>query len=86
MKDSIPHENSFSVSVPDHRVRHLAVSLGTWAQRTLGTVENIKGLAFGNGTFVAVGTKGYISTSPDGVTWKSTTKAPEFASDFIERP
>lgn len=46
-----------------------AASLGKWAKVTPATTESIKGLAFGNGTYVAVGTKGYIATSTDGVKW-----------------
>ncbi len=57
-----------------------AASLGTWAKRTPGTAENIKGIAFGNGTFVAVGTKGCIATSPDGVKW--TKRSAGITRDF----
>ena len=35
--------------------------------------SNLSGVAYGNGTFVAVGDTGTILTSPDGVAWDSRT-------------
>ena len=57
-----------------------AASLGRWTARTSGTTEDIKGLAYGNGTYVAVGTKGYIATSTDGVKWSK--KSAGITRDF----
>jgi hypothetical protein len=42
----------------------------TWTARTSGTTNQINGLAFGNGVFVMARTG--ISTSSDGITWRST--------------
>ena len=33
----------------------------------------LRGIAYGNGTFVAVGGNGTILTSPEGITWTSRT-------------
>jgi hypothetical protein len=35
-----------------------------WTQRTSGTIYGLFGVAYGNGTFVAVGDRGIILTSP----------------------
>lgn len=45
-------------------------SLGTWKAVKSGTTLDFEAVAFGNNTFVAVGEKGLIMTSPDGVKWK----------------
>jgi uncharacterized delta-60 repeat protein len=42
--------------------------LDTWTSRHSGG-NNFNGVAFGNGTFVAVGDNGTIFTSPDGIAW-----------------
>ena len=57
-----------------------AASLGKWAKIPPATTEDIKGLAFGNNTYVAVGTKGYIATSSDGVKWSK--KSAGITRDF----
>ena len=41
--------------------------------QTSGTSNNLIGVTYGNGLFVAVGTSGTILTSPDGVTWTQRT-------------
>jgi hypothetical protein len=41
----------------------------TWTERNSGTSYALKGVAYGNGTFVAVGDYGTVVTSPDGATW-----------------
>jgi hypothetical protein len=41
----------------------------SWTARTSGTGNDLFGVAYGNGTFVAVEDDGAILTSPDGVTW-----------------
>lgn len=46
-----------------------AASLGKWNAVRSGTGTDFEAVAFGNGTFVAVGDKGLIMTSPDGVKW-----------------
>lgn len=52
-----------------------ASGLDTWSQRTSGTTNNLNGVVYGNGTFVAVGDGeqgtflSTILTSPDGATW-----------------
>jgi hypothetical protein len=44
----------------------------TWVTETLPSVGSaIYGVCWGNGLFVAVGSAGYIATSPDGKTWAS---------------
>jgi hypothetical protein len=45
----------------------------TWTQRTSGTGNDLIGVAYGNGLFVAVGDDGTILTSPDGVSWTQRT-------------
>jgi hypothetical protein len=46
----------------------------TWTERTSGTSDNdLRGVAYENGTFVAVGASGTILTSSDGTTWTSRT-------------
>lgn len=41
--------------------------------RNSGTTSDLLGVAYGNATFVAIGTAGTIITSPDGITWTSRT-------------
>jgi hypothetical protein len=41
----------------------------TWSRATVPTVAHLRGLSFGNGTFVAVGDGGTILTSTDGRSW-----------------
>ncbi len=41
----------------------------SWSTRSAPTSEDLEGVAFGDGVFVAVGSKGTILTSPDGATW-----------------
>ncbi|MGY2954787.1 hypothetical protein ACVWZQ_002946, partial [Thermostichus sp. MS-CIW-29] len=45
----------------------------SWTQRTSGTSNQLNGVAYGNGLFVAVGWDGTILTSPDGVSWTQRT-------------
>lgn len=47
----------------------------TWTSRTSGTAQNIRGVTFGAGSFVAAAANGTqsILTSPDGVTWTRQT-------------
>lgn len=40
-----------------------------WGLHSAPTSENLDGLAWGGGKFVAVGTGGVVLTSPDGVSW-----------------
>lgn len=42
--------------------------------RSPGPFSNQLAVAYGNGIYVAIGLKGYLATSPDGVTW--TERAP----------
>ena len=44
----------------------------TWTLRVPG-INNLNGVAYGNGTFVAVGSNGTILTSRDGVSWTVRT-------------
>ncbi|MGC8905804.1 MAG: hypothetical protein ACP5OL_11985, partial [Thermus sp.] len=41
----------------------------TWTAQDSGTINFLNAVAYGNGTFVAVGDNSTIFTSPDGVTW-----------------
>jgi uncharacterized delta-60 repeat protein len=49
----------------------------TWTQRFSGTTANLKGVAYGNGKFVAVGDNpsgsGVIISSSDGISWGTYT-------------
>jgi hypothetical protein len=52
----------------------IADPLDNWHLRNpLPQGNNLSGVAYGNGTFVAVGELGTILTSPDGVTWTIRT-------------
>jgi photosystem II stability/assembly factor-like uncharacterized protein len=42
---------------------------GGWVSRTSPTTQDLHGIVFGNGTFVAVGNSGTVLTSPDGINW-----------------
>ena len=42
---------------------------GAWTQITSGTGEDLNGVSFVNGQFIAVGANGTLLTSPDGITW-----------------
>lgn len=42
---------------------------GAWTQITSGTGEDLNGVSFVNGQFIAVGANGTLLTSTDGVTW-----------------
>ncbi|MCP4712562.1 MAG: hypothetical protein GY869_28385, partial [Planctomycetes bacterium] len=44
-----------------------------WTPRSSGTADNLRAIAYGNGTFVAVGNSGIILTSPDGIDWVERT-------------
>jgi len=41
----------------------------TWTSRTSGTSNDLYGVTYGNGLFMAVGRNGTILTSPDGRSW-----------------
>jgi len=45
----------------------------TTPEQTSGTVNNLVDVAYGNGTFIAVGDNGTIVTSADGTTWTVQT-------------
>lgn len=45
----------------------------TWVRQTGLTGSTLRGVAYGNGTFVAVGDSGAIRTSSNGTTWASIT-------------
>lgn len=44
-----------------------------WASRVSGTTSELRGIAYGNHLFVAVGDLGAIVTSPDGIVWTVRT-------------
>jgi len=46
----------------------------TWTGQKSGTANNLYGIAYGGGQFVAVGVN-TILTSPDGVTWTARSSA-----------
>ena len=59
------------IGIPDFLI---ADPLDNWHLRNpLPQGNNLSGVAYGNGTFVAVGDSGTILTSPDGVTWTIRT-------------
>jgi hypothetical protein len=46
----------------------------TWTSRTSGfSTNNINGVTYGNGVYVAGGTGGTLTTSTDGTTWTART-------------
>ncbi len=45
----------------------------TWSRTNLGSSGYLDGIAYGNGTYVAVGQSGLVYTSPDAVNWTSRT-------------
>jgi hypothetical protein len=47
-----------------------------WPVRTSETTQNLNGVAYGNGVFVAVGAAGIIQNSPDGINWTKATPLP----------
>jgi hypothetical protein len=48
--------------------------LALWARRDVaGVTANFRGVAFGNGTFVAVGSSSTVATSADGTIWSTST-------------
>jgi len=53
---------------PAHLV---AVGLDDWFPRDSDTTNDLQAIAFGRGTFVAVGRHGSVLTSADGVSWRS---------------
>lgn len=56
----------------------LVPGVAPWTQRTPGSLVTTRGLAYGNGVFVAVGdtsTTGGAATSTDGITWTARTIA-----------
>jgi len=57
-------------------------TLSPWSAETsgFGTI-NINSVTYGDGLYVAVGSSGTLTTSPDGTTW--TTRTSGFGSDYI---
>ncbi|WP_080834903.1 cadherin-like beta sandwich domain-containing protein [Cohnella massiliensis] len=51
-----------------------------WTKPDSGTLNDLRGISFGNGTFVAVGESGWIARSGDGVTW---TGSPAIDTPFL---
>ncbi|HAB19948.1 MAG TPA: hypothetical protein DCE44_26395, partial [Verrucomicrobiales bacterium] len=57
-------EGPMIVTSPDGR---------NWTNQTsVPVLKRLNGIAFGNGTFAAVGDRGFIVTSPDGLNWSET--------------
>src|SRR6267143_4678432 len=50
-----------------------AGQLDTWASQTSGTTNDFYAVAYGKGTFVAVGIGGLLCSSSDGVSWTPQT-------------
>jgi len=46
---------------------------GAWTEESTGTVQDLYGVSYVNGLFVAVGAGGTLLTSPDGITWTAQT-------------
>src|SRR6185295_1895029 len=48
--------------------------LDSWVRRTVpGPNSALNGIAYGNGTFVAVGDNSFVARSTDGITWTTST-------------
>src|SRR5206468_70156 len=48
--------------------------LDSWVRRTAPTPNSaLNGIAYGNGTFVAVGDNSFVARSTDGITWTTST-------------
>ncbi len=50
---------------------------GNWISYTAAADGRLTGVAYGNGTFVAVGERGTILTSPDGTAWTESSSGTE---------
>lgn len=60
------------------RLSVVGYSVGEWIARTSAADNSWRGVAYGNGVFVAVastGTDNRVMTSPDGITWTIRTSA-----------
>ena len=58
--------------------------LDNWHWRNpLPQGNTLKGIAYGNGTFVAVGESGTILTSTDGTTWTSRTSGTTYGLNSV---
>jgi hypothetical protein len=44
----------------------------TWTQRSSGTTEDFRAIAYGNGKFIAIASSGKVLASADGTSWAST--------------
>src|ERR1051326_515565 len=66
-------DNLWSSSTPPTEGLPIPINSGAGYFRDTGTTSDLLGVAYGNATFVAVGTAGTIITSSDGITWTSRT-------------
>ena len=57
--------------------------LDNWQQRANPSFQIPKGIAYGNGTFVAVGDNGLLMTSPNGVIWTQLISPPVIYSTGV---
>ena len=72
--DAVAYGNGRFVAVGQLRGITLTSLDGiSWTGRTTGTSGGLRGVACGQGLFVAVGREGAVATSPDGVSWTART-------------
>jgi hypothetical protein len=73
--------NGVGLTNYDSSITQIVASGGiTWTTRTSGFGSTIiNGVTYGDGLYVAVGSSGVLTTSPDGITW--TTRTSGFGTD-----
>jgi hypothetical protein len=53
-----------------------------WTSQTSGTIEILRGIAYGNGVYAAVGENGIVTRSTDSITWSTSTQF--FSNTMLE--
>lgn len=67
--DTAPSEEVVIVGSGGAIASSTGVGAITWTARTSGTAQDLRGVCYGAGLYVAVGDNGAIVTSPDGIAW-----------------